>query len=384
MTIQNARVFVEDEGIQRRSVSFGERIFAIGEDEDDRDGALTFPDDALVLSGFIDEHIHGGYGADIRDDDVSRAVEKMASCLPTEGTTSFLATEAAQSHSKTLKALRALRAYREENHTDGARLLGVHLEGPYVQQSYCGGLARGALRLPDIKSFREYEEASGGTVKLVTLAPELEGAEQLIEYLHGRQIVVSLGHTAATYAQMESAVRAGARNVTHTYNAQSPFSHREAGAVGAALLLNELACELIADCVHVSVPAMQLLVKCKPADKIILITDSICFKGMGRDGEFIADGKRVLVKNGEPRLENGKLAGSVLRMNCAVRNMVEKVGISLEEAVRCATINPARALGVDADMGSIRVGKYADFAVVDSRFDVICTVRGGKVVYCSK
>lgn len=380
--IRNAFVYAEGGGIRRRSVLFGERIFTVEEGASECSAeALALPSDAIVLPGFIDEHIHGGYGVDFRDDDAARAAQRLSSRLPSEGTTSFVATLAAQSRSKTCKTLRALRRYGESNVSAGARLLGVHLEGPFVQKSCCGGLAAEELLPPDSGTFREYERLGGGWVKIVTLAPELERAEELIGYLRGRGIIASLGHTAATYEQIERAVRAGATSVTHVFNAQSPFLHREAGAVGGALLLDELACEVIADTVHVSVPAVRLLVKCKPKEKVILITDSICLKGTGRDGTFVADGKRVIVTNGEPRLENGTLAGSMLCMNHAVRNMVEKVGVPIEEAVDFATVNPAKALRVDGETGSIRSGKYADFAIIDSRFRVLCTVRGGEVVY---
>ena len=173
---------------------------------------------------------------------------------------------------------------------------------------------------------------------------------------------------------------AGARNVTHTYNAQSPLHHREIGTVGSALLYDDLHAELIADTIHVSVPAIQLLVKCKPLDRLILITDAMRAKGL-KDGISELGGQTVIVKNGEARLEDGTLAGSVLRMNRAVGNMVQKAGVPLLQAVDYATINPARTLGIEKEAGSIKVGKNADFAVLNGNFDVLLTVRDGNVVY---
>ena len=193
-------------------------------------------------------------------------------------------------------------------------------------------------------------------------------------------IVTSIGHTGAKYADIEKAVENGATNVTHTFNAQTALHHREIGTVGSAMLLDELNCELIADTIHVSVPAMRLLVKNKPLDKLTLITDAMRAKGIP-DGVSELGGQTVYVKNGEARLEDGTLAGSVLRMNRAIQNMVEKVGVPYTQAVDYATINPAKTLKIDGEAGSIKVGKRADFTVLNQAFDVLMTVRGGKIIY---
>ena len=173
---------------------------------------------------------------------------------------------------------------------------------------------------------------------------------------------------------------AGAVGITHTYNAQSPLHHRDIGTVGAALLLDDLQTEIIADTIHVSVPAIKLLVKNKPKEKITLITDAMRAKGMP-DGESELGGQKVFVKNGEARLADGTLAGSVLKMNVAVKNMVEKVGVSFTDAIDFATKNPARMMGLSDKKGSIKVGKDADFAVLDKDFNVLMTIRAGKVIY---
>ncbi|MBQ9729376.1 MAG: amidohydrolase family protein, partial [Clostridia bacterium] len=234
---------------------------------------------------------------------------------------------------------------------------------------------------PCVKTFDEYNAASGNAIKVVSLAPEVEGANELIAHLKDEKIVPSIGHTGAGYAHIQAAIASGACNVTHTYNAQTPLHHREIGAVGSALLCDELNSELIADTIHVSVPAMKLLVKCKPSDKLTLITDAMRAKGLA-DGVSELGGQVVIVKNGEARLEDGTLAGSVLRMNRAVENVVKKVGVPFETAVRFATVNPAKNLGVYNEMGSVEVGKKANFAVLDKNtFNVIMTVREGEIVY---
>jgi N-acetylglucosamine-6-phosphate deacetylase len=285
-----------------------------------------------------------------------------------------------QSQENILKAMEAVKAYREADSDEGARVVGIHLEGPFIAAAHKGAQPLEYVKAPDIETFDKYNEASGNAIKIVSLAPEVEGADALIRHLTEKGVVSSIGHTGAKFADIEKAIEAGAGNVTHTYNAQTALHHREIGTVGSAMLLDELNCELIADTIHVSVPAMKLLVKNKPLDKLTLITDAMRAKGLP-DGVSELGGQTVYVKNGEARLEDGTLAGSVLQMNRAVQNMVEKVGVPFTQAVDYATINPAKALKKDDETGSIKVGKRADFTVINDKYDVILTVRGGKVVY---
>jgi N-acetylglucosamine-6-phosphate deacetylase len=273
-----------------------------------------------------------------------------------------------------------VKAYKEADSKEGARVLGVHLEGPFIAAAHKGAQPLEYVKAPDIEAFDGYNAASGNAIRVVTLAPEVEGAEAFICHLAELGIVASIGHTGAKYPDIEKAVSVGASNVTHTFNAQTALHHREIGTVGSAMLLDELNCELIADTIHVSVPAMRLLVKNKPLDKLTLITDAMRAKGIP-DGVSELGGQVVYVKNGEARLEDGTLAGSVLRMNRAVQNMVEKVGVPFTQAVDYATINPAKNLKIDNEAGSIAVGKRADFTVLNSSYDVLMTIRGGEIVY---
>ncbi len=375
---KNALVYVEGEGIKRCNLIFDGKIQNIGGNAESAD-VISLPENATVFPGFIDEHIHGAGGADAMDGTLS-ALKTIADTIAGEGTTTFLATTMTQSRENILAAMKAVKEYREAAPETGARLLGVHLEGPFIAAAHKGAQPLEYIVKPNIDVFDEYNAASGNAIKIVTLAPEEEGARQFVAHLKELGVVPSIGHTGAKCADIQNAVKAGAENVTHTYNAQSPLHHREIGTVGSALLYDELNAELIADTIHVSVPAIQLLVKCKPKEKLTLITDAIRAKGLA-DGESELGGQLVIVKNGEARLKDGTLAGSVLRMNRAVQNLVEKAGVPLLQAVDYATINSARSLGIDGEAGSIRVGKRADFVVLDDKFDVLYTVRDGKIVY---
>jgi N-acetylglucosamine-6-phosphate deacetylase len=256
----------------------------------------------------------------------------------------------------------------------------VHLEGPFIAAAYKGAQPLEYVVAPDIATFDEYNAASGNAIKIVTLAPETEGALDLVAHLTANGIVASVGHTGAKTEEIWKAIEVGACNVTHTYNAQTALHHREIGTVGSAMLYDELNAEMIADTIHVSVPAMRLLVKNKPKDKLTLITDAMRAKGLP-DGVSELGGQTVYVKNGEARLADGTLAGSVLQMNRAIQNVVEKVGVPFMQAVDYATINPAKNLGLDNEIGSIKVGKRADFTVINENYDILYTVVGGKIVY---
>lgn len=377
---KNATVYVEGKGLVKKCcVSFEEKIWKISNKEIKGAEVVELPEGAIVVPGFIDQHIHGAGGSDGMDGTV-KDITTIAKTVASEGTTSFLVTTMTQSPENITKAMVAVKEYREFSPEIGAEVLGVHLEGPFIAEKFKGAQPLKYVAAPTSDVFDAYNEASGNVIRLVTLAPEVDGAKEFIRYLTENNIVASIGHTGAKCEDIENAIALGASNVTHTYNAQTPLHHREIGTVGSAMLFDELNCELIADTIHVSVPAMKLLVKNKPKDKLTLITDAMRAKGLP-DGVSELGGQTVYVKNGEARLEDGTLAGSVLRMNRAVQNMVEKVGVSFTDAVDCATINPAKNLKIDNERGSIAVGKRADFTVLNSSYDVLMTVRAGKVIY---
>ncbi len=376
---KNATVYVDGEGLKKTTVCFGEKIEKISRCAIKDAEVIELPEDAIVIPGFVDQHIHGAGGSDGMDGTVED-IAIIAKTIAGEGTTSFLVTTMTQSPENITNALSAVKAYKEAGSKEGARVVGVHLEGPFIAAAYKGAQPLEYVKAPDVEAFDSYNAASGNSICIVTLAPEVEGAEEFIRHLTEIGVVASIGHTGAKYPDIEKAVSYGASNVTHTFNAQTALHHREIGTVGSAMLIDELNCELIADTIHVSVPAMKLLVKNKPLDKLTLITDAMRAKGIP-DGVSELGGQVVYVKNGEARLGDGTLAGSVLRMNRAVQNMVEKVGVPFTQAVDYATINPAKNLKIDNEVGSIAVGKNADFTVLNSAYDVVLTVRDGEIIY---
>ncbi len=375
---KNANVYVEGKGIVRSDLAFENgKITAIG--NLDLDEIIEVPHSAVVLPGFIDQHIHGAAGCDAMDGSID-ALSAIAKAVASEGTTGFLATTMTQSVDNINKALDGVNRYIAARFEDGAEVLGVHLEGPFISTKFVGAQPIEYVAKPSSEVFDEYNKVAGGNIKIVTLAPEVDGADELIAHLKEIGVVPSIGHTSAKYADIDKAIYQGASNVTHTYNAQTPLHHRDIGVVGSALSRDELNCEIICDTIHVSVPAIKLLIKNKPHDKVTLITDAMRAKHMP-DGESELGGQLVIVKNGEARLVDGTLAGSVLKMNDAIKNLVLKAGVSLTDAVDFATANPAKNLGVYAERGSIAVGKRADFAILDEDFSVLKTIRGGKEVY---
>lgn len=370
---------VTEKGLEKTSLTYDEKFVTIGKNEE---GLQELPEEYVVVPGFIDEHVHGAAGSDAMDGTMED-LGKIANALASEGTTAFLATTMTQSPENITKALKAVKAYRELSPESGAEILGVHLEGPFISKDFVGAQPIEYVAKPSVEVFKKYQDASGDCVRIVTLAPEVEGSTELIKYLVSQNIVASIGHTNATYVDVKKAVEAGATNLTHTYNAMKPLHHREVGTVGSGFLFDELNCECICDGIHVSGPAIQLLHKNKPADKMTLITDAMRAKHMP-DGVSELGGQVVIVKNGEARLENGTLAGSVLKMNNAVKNVMKFLNLPLEEVVKLASQNPAKNLGVFDQMGSIKEGKRADFVILDKDLNVVRTVRNGKVIYTNK
>jgi len=332
----------------------------------------------IVAPGFIDIHIHGGKGRDIMDASYE-AVKEIAKFLVSHGTTSFVPTTISAPHPDLLRAVKAVKTAMEKG-TDGAEVLGAHLEGPFINLEKRGAHNANYVRRPSLDEFEEIWEASNHVMKIVTLAPELDGSKLLIQRLRELGIVASIGHSNATYTQAVDAIKHGVRHATHVFNRMSGFDPREPGVIGAVLVHDELTAELICDNIHVHPAAMSLLTRVKGSERVVLVTDAIQAAGMP-DGEYALGQQHIIVKNGVSRLESGDLAGSTLTMDRAVRNMMKFVGTPLQTSVKMATMNPAVVINVDENKGSLEPGKDADIVIIDDEINVYMTIVKGNIVY---
>jgi N-acetylglucosamine-6-phosphate deacetylase len=348
------------------------RITSIDPARGDRPGAVDLRDH-WVLPGFVDIHVHGGGGAQCNsaDPDEIRAVARFHA---QHGTTALLATTVAAAPDELLAALGAIG--RAADAPDGARVLGAHLEGPFLNPCRPGAMDPEAFTAPDVALFRRF--AAAGPLRSMTLAPELPGAFDVVAALRRAGGVASLGHTDATYEQAAAAVVAGARAVTHAFNAMRPLHHREPGMAGAALALDDLTCEVICDGVHVHPAAVRLLHRAKGARRAVLVTDAIAAAG-GADGEYRLGARPVTVRDGRATLPGtDTLAGSVLTMDRAVRNAVQRCGVPLEDAARMAATTPAELLGLGDRLGVLAPGRDADVAILDADLELAGVLARGR------
>ncbi len=332
----------------------------------------------LVLPGFIDMHVHGGGGADFMHG-TPEAVRQSARTHAKFGTTGMLATTMTASRADTDAALRAAREVIAEGPGEGeARVLGIHLEGPYICAAKRGAQPEAFVRPPDVSELAHWIEISGGTVRQITLAPELEGAEEVIRLARAHNIIVSIGHTDAKAADVLRAIGWGATRATHTFNAMRGLHHREPGAVGAVLTQPEILCEIIADGVHLDPLIVKLIVAAKGMDGAVLITDAIEGAAMP-DGEYALGGQTVIVRDGTAAFADGTLAGSVLTMNRAFTNVRRFAGVSVMDAARLTSGNAARQLGLNQRFGEIAPGKAADIVILHPETGAVArTVIGGR------
>lgn len=323
--------------------------------------------EGLTLSpGFIDIHLHGGNGCDTMDANVS-SLRKISEYKILEGVTSFCPATVTAPVEKTKRAVMAVaQAMKEES--GGAKIIGSFLEGPYINPEYKGAHPEEFIREISLDELKELVAIGLGSIKSFAIAPEKENASEAIEYLLSQNINVRIGHSAATAEQVKEAVRLGANTAIHTYNAMSPFSHRMSNMTSACLTEDSLYTELICDLIHASERAANILFRCKGAERIILITDCMMAGGLD-DGDYTLGEMKVSVSGKTARTPDGKLAGSVLKLNDAVRNMAH-AGASRAEAIRMATANPAAALGIFDETGSIEINKKADLIALDDNFDV--------------
>jgi N-acetylglucosamine-6-phosphate deacetylase len=337
--------------------------------------------DAVLAPGFVDIHIHGGAGHDVMEADADglSAVEQL---LFKHGVTSYFPTTVTAPLDKTWSALdRLANAIESASRCDEsrkvrARPLGIHLEGPFISHARRGVHPPQNLLLPTLPAFDRFWQAARGHIRVMTIAPELEGAGEVIAEAARREVCVSLGHSNSDLNSARAAVAAGARHATHTFNAMRPLDHRDPGIIAEVLTDSRLSADIIADGIHLDPTIVELFLKAKGVDGAVLITDAISATGMP-DGRYRLGTFEVEVKNGRC-LADGKLAGSVLTMDRAVRNVMHFAHWDLQQAIRLATLNPARVAGF-TDRGKLEAGAVADFVVLSPSGEVRNTVIGGEV-----
>ena len=330
----------------------------------------------IVFPGFIDMHIHGSNSFDTMDA-TSEALRGMACSLVKEGTTSFFATTMTQ----TIEAIEAAIANFShfESKADEAEILGIHVEGPFISTKRAGAQPLEHIIEPTVELFNHWQKLSGHRIKQVTVAPEVSNGFEFVEEISKQSIVVSIGHSDATAEELQKAVKLGVKQATHLFNQMRPFHHREPGVVGGVLIEDKVSTEIITDFFHCHPDAIKLAYRLKKSSGIILITDAMRAKGLPY-GEYELGGQTVTVTEKGAHLANGSLAGSVLTMDQAVRNVLNVTGCSLQELVSMSSTNAARQLGL-ASKGYIGVGMDADLVILDKSLNVQKTICRGKIVF---
>ncbi|MEK5389449.1 N-acetylglucosamine-6-phosphate deacetylase [Margalitia sp. FSL K6-0131] len=368
----NAKIFTGETEIANGYIRFQDKIIETGSMDgfqEQSDEEVINAKGKIIIPGMIDVHIHGGYGVDVMDADPEK-LAFLSDKLLDEGVTSFFATTITQDYPAIEKALRAVKAAKESGNTI---IEGVHLEGPFISEKRAGAQPLEFIKAPDIDLFLKWHEASGNLIKLVTYAPEKERAREFEKVMMERGIVPSMGHSDAV---REELLQSKTTHATHMYNGMRGLHHREAGVAGHALLSPQIQVEMIADGIHVHPDMVNLTYKVKGASGMVLISDAMRAKGMP-DGVSELGGQKVYVKNGEARLENGSLAGSILKMDQAFRNIIQFTGCSIRDAVQMTSVNQAKEFGLTSK-GTLTTGKDADFVIMDESLHVCETYSLGR------
>jgi len=369
--IINARIYTGEDVIRNGFIRFNDTIEAVGSMEEyvEREEEVIDAAGRDVIPGMIDIHVHGGYDVDAMDADAD-GLRRLGREMLKEGVTSFFATTITQGTEEIMRALEAAGPLVADPSTT---IEGIHLEGPFVNPDYAGAQPKEHIIPPDAGLFRRFQEASKNAIRLVTYAPELPGARLLEQEMADTGATGSAGHTAATLVENRAA---GVRHGTHLYNQMRAMHHREPGTVGYCLLERDVNVEIIPDGVHSVREMVDLAYRLKGAEHLLVITDAMRAKGLA-DGAYELGGQAVTVENGAARLAEGNLAGSVLRMDEALRNIIEYTGCTLEEAVLMTSVNQAKEFGLE-QKGGIVAGKDADLVVLDQGY-VEYTIHRGTI-----
>ncbi len=387
LLISNGKVCTPTKVIENGCILIeGEKIIYVGSEKINNEKNCKKIDAkaGFICPGFIDLHVNGGGGKDITAG-TDEAIYGIAKGHATGGTTGLLLAVTGPTEEIAIKGLKGA-AKISRLKTRGSKILGVHMEGPFVNPKRQGPVFRNYpnVSIAKVDKIKKFIDVSNDSLKIITLAPELEGAIKVIEYLVSEKINPSVGHTEATYEEVIKAIEAGVNYAAHIFNAMPPIHHRQPGAAGALITSsNNVIIELVADGYHVHPGAIKLLLKAKGLEQIVLVTDATEVVGTNLTSFTlpIGDGLTVKVKDGRTWGPEGQLIGSVLQMNHAIRNMKKWFDIPLHEIVLSATLQPAKVIGIENITGSLEVGKLADVAVLDPNFEVIATIVNGEIVY---
>ena len=371
----NAKFFLGDEIVEDKVLIFDEKIVDILDDlilSDSDDITLLDAKGAFVSAGFIDLHIHGSGGADVMDA-TPQALETLSRTVLQTGTTSLLATTMTMSTQEIDNALQNIQT--NGKNVSGAQIVGIHLEGPFINPSKHGAQDKQYVQAPNFNLIEKYMDE----VKMITLAPEVEGSEDFVKHLTKEypHIILSIGHSDASYEKSSESFSWGISHATHLFNAMSPYHHRAPGIVGAVFDNKDVSCDIIADLVHTHPSILELVYTLKK-EKLVLITDAMR-AGCMLCGEYDLGGQTVTVNEGKATLKNGTLAGSVLKLNDALFNMCKHTSMTRVEAVNAVTKIPAHKLGLKK--GELKVGYDADIVIFDENFSIISTIVSGKRIY---
>ena len=373
----NGKILMENEILEDRALLFNTKIREICKVEDINHYEVTEIIDAknlYISPGFIDIHIHGSGGFDTMDGDIN-ALEKISKTIAAYGTTSFLPTTMTMEKSHIIKALDTIKKAMSTETKNGANILGVHLEGPFINPIFKGAQNSEYIIEPDYEFIKNYLDI----IKIITMAPEIKGSFDFMDLIkQNSSAVLSIGHSNATYEEAMEAIERGISHSTHIFNAMTPLHHRNPGVVGA-VFNSEITCELIADNIHVHPELFRFLIKAVGENRICLITDSMR-AGCMKDGCYDLGGQSVIVKDGSARLSDGQLAGSVLTLNLAVKNFFESIDYPLNKIVNMVSINPAKVIGFENQKGSIEKGKDADIILFDKEISIKSVFIEGKKI----
>ncbi len=334
----------------------------------------------ILAPGFVDIHVHGGHGVYFDNADLPGGLEAYSKWVAGNGVTGFLLSVAGPDAPSLSAKIDGYAKILGRDTFGGAEPLGLHLEGPFINREKKGGFNPTWIRSPSVEEAQAYLDVGNGWIRQMTLAPEIPGAGEVANLLRQAGVVASLGHTNTDFATASQALQGNFSHVTHTFNAQSSFDHRNPGVMGAILASDHITAELIADGIHVHPAAMKVLIRCLGTDRVVLITDAMAAAGF-KDGQYGLVGNDVFVKDNRATLANGTLAGSIATLNQCVRNVHQLAGYPLLEAVKMASLNPCRAMGFADRLGAIYPGKDASLTVIDEQVNVYLTMVKGQVVY---